>query len=235
MSRTLELRRKRQEELRHVLWANSDRLLPRYNTLRRALKQCGASGAWWTCEANRRGPVYFLPTVEWVQALADFTNELRVKRVLEVGAGDGFLARSLKSARQDLQVFASDSGAWEKLSARTTKQERLRWRNHELAGLKLGDTVHRMNAVAAVKHAAPDLTIVCWAPPGNLVERVIANTSGWVLEIRTTGLECGSLSARRFAHQVIDGPLLDFALCRLDGDRRRKRPASQLILYRRTS
>ena len=63
-------RRGTREQLARVLWdGHGLRRLPRDRTLRSALRACEPRDVWWVCEANTAGPVYLLPTVEWVQEL----------------------------------------------------------------------------------------------------------------------------------------------------------------------
>jgi hypothetical protein len=193
----------------------SQRRLPSDGALKKALSRCDEEEAFWACEMNAYGPLYFLPTLQSAAALRRRIAKLRCKNVLEVGAGDGFLARTL-GARP------TDSGAWVKPSARMSKKEARTLKNVAVPGLVLGKNVEKIGAKEAVKKYAPDLVIVSWAPPGLLVEDLIRMPVKYVLDIATDDETTGNGPRTwRYHHEVLDIP----ALCRLDNDRRHSRIA----------
>jgi len=81
-----------------VLWGpRGARRLPTERELVRAMTACDPRDVWWVCEMSSAGPVYLLPTREWVRELAKYLRTLGAARVLEVAAGDGFLTRCLRA------------------------------------------------------------------------------------------------------------------------------------------
>lgn len=230
--RDTKRRREARARLAAVLWdAGGARRLPRERELVEALAACGPKDAWWVCEASSAGPVYLLPTKEWIGALAQLVDETGAKTVLEVAAGDGFLTRCLQAARPRATCIATDDQSWSRPQARMSAADRRAYRGVSFAGIPRPPHVEKRGAVAAVKRYAPDLTIVSWAPPGTLVERVLRAPSFLVLDIGTDGDVCGNGQATwRFEKEFLDGPIETRALCRLDGDPRAAR-ATRVTLY----
>jgi hypothetical protein len=66
----------------------------------------------------------------------------------------------------DLEVLASDSGAWERPQARMSASERRALASGRVAGLPPGEGVHRLEARAAIRALRPDLVLACWLAPG---------------------------------------------------------------------
>ena len=178
--------------LAKVLWdARGHRRLPGNARLKRAIDACVRGDVWWVCEMNGIAPIYLLPTREWIRALAKYIDSLRVRTVLEVAAGDGFLSRCLAAQCPRLRIIATDDGSWEKANARMTTRERRTYAGHDVRGLALGNNVQRLTAQRAVQQYRPDLVLISWAPPGRLVERVIRGPCKYVLDFGTEGNECG--------------------------------------------
>lgn len=204
--------------LERVLRAeDGSRRLPREAELVAALEGCDPRDVWWTCEMSSHGPVYLLPTREWIRALVRTIRRLGARRVLEVAAGDGFLARCLAEAAPDLEVLAADDGSWERPRGRMSAADRREMRGQRVPGLRLGPNVERLDALRAVRRHRPDLVIVAWAPPGDLVEKLIRSRVSHVLEIGTDGDHCGSgVAAWRYAFECLEGAIQDRAICRLD-------------------
>lgn len=218
-----------------MLWRDDGtRRLPRDAELVDALHACDARDVWWVCEASNAGPVYLLPTREWVNALARWLDWVKARSVVEVAAGDGFLSSCLRKARPALRVVATDTHAWHKPEARQSRADKRAFKGVRFAGIahdRDGD-VQRMSAPRAVEKHRPDVVIVSWPPPGPLVERVIRAPSKLVLEIGADGDVCGD-SARtwRFHKEFLDDtPLATRALCRLDARPRAAR-ATRVTLY----
>lgn len=218
LGRDTPARRKGRARLARVLWQpDGARRLPSRRALRGAIVACDPRDVWWVCEMNDTGPVYFLPTREWIEALATYVDGLGVRRVLEVAAGDGFLARCLAAARPRLRVVASDSGSWDEAAARMSATERRAYRHVAVPPLRLGADVERLDALRAVRKHRPDLVIVSWPPPGTLVERLVRAPAKHILEIGTDGDVCGAGPRTwRLASEILSGPLEELACCRLD-------------------
>ncbi len=205
------------EHLARVLWSDDgSRRLPRERELVDAIEACAPGDAWWVCEASSAGPVYLLPTREWLSVLVKELRSLKARRVLDAAAGDGFLAACLRQAAPDLEIVAVDDGSWEKPAGRMSSAERRRLRGVPIAGLVPGENVMRGDAARLARKLKPDTVIVSWAPPGTLVERLIRAPVRHVLEIGTDGDTCGSPAAWRYAKEFLDGPIERRALCRLD-------------------
>lgn len=205
------------EALIKVLWAGDARRLPAERELCAAIDACDPRDLWWVCEANSFGPLYLLPTREWVRALTRFITETGARSVLEVGAGDGFLSACIAKALPSITVRASDSHAWRRPDARMSDADRAEFAGVPFAGIRAGAEVERLAAVTAIKRYDPDLVIVSWAPPGSFLERVIRAPSKLILELGVEGDVTGDDERTwRYNKEFLAGPLEDRALCRLD-------------------
>jgi hypothetical protein len=224
-------RRAARARLARLLWRpDGQRRLPGERALDAALSALPASELDWLFEFAPLGPLYFLPTSRFVRELARTIEGLGVRRVLEVAAGDGFLAQALAGAAPKLEVIASDSGAWEVPEARMSAAERRRYRDVPVPGLTLGQTVQRLSARAAIRKFAPDLVLAAWLPPSSLLDQLIRAQVRYVLEIGAGSGITASAYSWRFAHEFLEGPVEQHARCRLDA-----RPAakthSRVTLY----
>lgn len=172
---------------------------------------------WWVCEANSAGPLYLLPTREWLSELARFVDGTGAKKVLEIGAGDGFLSTLLQRRRPRLQVRATDNLSWTTAAARMTAADRREFGAAKFGGIQPLPIVEKKSAVATIKSSLPDLVLVSWAPRGTLVDRAIRAPSLLVLDLSIDGDVCGNGEKTwRFEKEFLDGPLEPRALCRLD-------------------
>ncbi len=217
--------------LARLLWSPAgDRRLPSTRALDRALDALGSADLEWICEFSPLGPLWFLPTREWIAVLARTLEGLGVQRVVEVAAGDGFLSRELARAAPDLEVLATDSGSWERSTARMSPGERRTLSNVEVPGVRLGDHVRRLDAITAVDRLKPDLVLAVWLPPGRILDRLIRSPVRYVLEVGGLGATPGQWSWR-FSHEIWNGPLERLARCRLDGHPR-KALHTRVTLYR---
>jgi hypothetical protein len=204
-------------QLARALWtARGERKLPSQRELDRALRAVTAAELEQLCEWTVFGPLYLLPTRRFVHALARQLRALGVRRVLEVAAGDGLLARSLAAADRSLRVIATDSGAWEPAAARMRPAERRALRGRAVAGLTLGDNVLKQDARRAIAQHRPELILCSWLPPGHLLDDLIRAPVRYVLEIGAGSGVTASAFSWRFAHEFLEGPLTHCARCRLD-------------------
>jgi hypothetical protein len=210
--------------LARQLWArNGERRLPSLRALDAAISALHRGDLEWVCEFNPLSPLYLLPTSRWIRALVDELRRLGALRVLEVGAGDGFLTQSLRKAAPEIEFFASDSGAWEDPAARMSADEKKALRNTTVAGVRLGQHVLRMEARAAIRRFKPDLVLVSWPPPGPMLDSLIRAKVQYVLDVGAAGGVTASAWSWRYAHEFCDGPLEVLGRCRLD-----ERPARSL-------
>ena len=86
-------RSKARDDLARLLWTRSGgRRLPSTRALDTALARLPRGELHDLCELDPRGPLYLLPTREFVRRLAASIRALGSGRILEVAAGDGFLA-----------------------------------------------------------------------------------------------------------------------------------------------
>jgi hypothetical protein len=213
------------------LWtAKGERRVPGEAALDRALSAVRVDDLAFLCELAPLGPLYFLPTRRFVRLLARTIEQLGARRVLEVAAGDGSLARALTQAAPQLEVIATDSGGWEQPAARMSREERRRLAKVAVPGLRLGRDVQRRDALEAVRELAPDLVLCAWLPPSDLLDALIRAPVSYVLEIGAGSGVTASVYSWRFAHEFLEGPLERAARCRLDA-----RPAralhSRVTLY----
>jgi hypothetical protein len=223
--------RKARAQLAKTLWTTrGERKLPGSAALDRALSALPERELAWMCEFAPLGPLYFLPTRSFVQALARTLRELGVRRVLEVAAGDGFLAQSLAAADRTLEIVAADSGDWAKPHARMTKSEQRKLAGTFVPGLALGHHVHKLEATKAVRKFAPDLVLAAWLPPGDMLDALVTSQVRFVLEIGAGSGVTASAFSWRFAHDFLEGPIEQRARCRLDTRPERQRH-SRITLY----
>jgi hypothetical protein len=153
-----------------------------------------------------------------VAILARTVRALGVRRVLEVCAGDGLLARSLAAADGSLEVLATDDGAWEDPASRMGVADRARYGGVRFGGLRCGPGVQRLGALEAVARHAPELVLVSWAPPGPLVESLVLAPVRFVLELGVDGDVTGDAQrCWRYRKEFLEGAVEARALCRLDG------------------
>lgn len=223
-------RRAAREALARVIWTDDGRRrLPPSRALVDAIAACHPDDVWWVCEASSPGPVYLLPTREWMDVLVESIEGWGVRSVLEIGAGDGFLSACLARRRPRWRIHATDSGAWARVDARQEADSP--YRGLAFAGLTPGANVERLDARRAVERDRPDLVIVSWPPPGRMVEHAILGPSRLVLELGVDGDVCGDARRTwRYEKDFLDGPLERRALCRLDrGDCRDR--ATRATLY----
>lgn len=223
--------RRARAELVRVLWsARGVRRLPGASELDHALSALRPADLAWLCELSPLAPLYFLPTRRFVHQLARSLRGLGVRRVLEVAAGDGFLARALARAAPELEVVATDSGTWQKPEARMSAREQRTHRKRAVPGLSLGENVIRCEARRAVRRFVPELVLCAWLPPSHLLDGLIREPVRYVLEIGAGSGVTASAYSWRFAHEFLEGPLEHSARCRLDA-RPQQALHSRITLY----
>ncbi|HEX9883549.1 MAG TPA: hypothetical protein VGA79_06255 [Desulfobaccales bacterium] len=105
----------------------------------------------WLMALSQATGVYFFPSREWVLRLRRYLRLLRVTRVLEAGAGRGYLAAALAPlCRQAGIAFkAVDRGDGEFVSE-----------------LPVSPLVAREEVLAAVLEFRPQVVLYAWPPPG---------------------------------------------------------------------
>lgn len=94
---------------------------------------------------------YNVPTIEMVNWLK---NEIKGKKVIEIGAGNGMLAKAL-------DIIATDN------YLQTKADIKLLYKFCEQPTVQYGEYVHKMDAIDAVKYYKPDLVIGCWVTDQN--------------------------------------------------------------------
>lgn len=213
-----------------LIWnTRGERRLPTLAALDSAINAMRRGDLEWVCEFNPLGPIYLLPNTRWIKALADELRKLEVKRVVEVGAGDGFLSKCLAKAAPELEVISTDSHAWASAEARMSEDEQ---RTHaNVAGIRMGSDVLRMEATAAIAELKPDIVLASWLPPGPLLDEIICSDVMWVLDVGAAGGVTTSAWSWRFDHDQLEGPLENFGRCRLD-ERPAKALQTRVTLYR---
>ena len=98
--------------------------------------------------------VYFFPSREWVQTLMRYLKLLGVTRLLEAGAGRGYLTAALAPgcAAAGIRFRAVDQGDGEFVS-----------------GLPVYAGVERADALTAARELRPEVVLYAWPPPGQSV------------------------------------------------------------------
>lgn len=219
------------QEMERLLWdASGRRRVPTAAAFDRAASRLPPGLLFRICELNPHGPIYLVPTPPFLRALARLVRACGARTVLEVGAGDGHLARSLQEISPDLRVLATDSGAWTRPRARMSPRERRAFRGRDVKGLPPGPDVLHLDAVQAIRTLQPDLVLASWTPPGPLLGRVV-RAAPLVLEIGAGSGITGDIRCWRYPHEFCED-LDALGRCRLD-----ERPARSLhtrvTLYRR--
>jgi hypothetical protein len=105
----------------------------------------------WLMALSRATGVYFFPSREWVEALMRYLKLLRVTRLLEIGAGRGYLTAALAplSAAAGIRFRAVDTGDGEFVS-----------------GLPVYPGVEPGDALTAIREFRPQVALYAWPPPG---------------------------------------------------------------------
>jgi hypothetical protein len=129
-----------------------DHLLPEARW--RELIQGVPDEADWLMALSRATGVYFFPSREFVPILMRYLKLLRVTRLLEAGAGRGYLTAALAplSAAAGIRFRAVDREEGEFVS-----------------GLPVYPEVERGDALAALTRFRPQVVLYAWPPPGQSV------------------------------------------------------------------
>ena len=108
----------------------------------------------WLMALSQATGVYFFPSREWVQTLMRCLKLLGVTRLLEAGAGRGYLTAALTPlcAAAGIRFRAVDTGAGEFVS-----------------GLPVFSGVERADALTAAWELRPEVVLYAWPPPGQSV------------------------------------------------------------------
>jgi hypothetical protein len=135
--------------------------------------------------------VYFFPSREWLRAFGRFINLLSIRRVLEAGAGRGYLAAALAPllAGQNVAFQAVDNAQGEFET-----------------GLPRHPVVASADALEAVHRFGPDLIVYAWPPPGQSIGPLCRSPGvRFVLVVGETGGGCTGDPAdwQRFRHHQV--------------------------------
>jgi hypothetical protein len=105
----------------------------------------------WLMALSQATGVYFFPSREWPPRLVRFLRLLKIGRLLEGGAGRGYLTAALAPLCDQAGIVfrAVDRGEGEFQS-----------------GLPVHPRVERGDVFAAVKEFRPDAVLYAWPPPG---------------------------------------------------------------------
>jgi hypothetical protein len=108
----------------------------------------------WLMALSQATGVYFFPSREWVQTLMRYLKLLGVTRLLEVGAGRGYLTAALtpSCAAAGIRFRAVDRGDGEFVS-----------------DLPVYPGVERADALTAAREFKPEVVLYAWPPPGQSV------------------------------------------------------------------
>jgi hypothetical protein len=108
----------------------------------------------WLMALSRATGVYFFPSREWVQALGRYLRRLGVTRLLEAGAGRGYLTAAMAPwcAAAGICFRAVDRGDGEFVS-----------------GLPVYPGVETDDARGAAREFEPQVILYAWPPPGQSV------------------------------------------------------------------
>ena len=108
----------------------------------------------WLMALSRATGVYFFPSREWVRTLLRYLKLLGATRLLEAGAGRGYLTAALAPgcAALGIRFRAVDTGDGEFVS-----------------GLPVYAGVERADALMAAREFKPEVVLYAWPPPGQSV------------------------------------------------------------------
>jgi hypothetical protein len=108
----------------------------------------------WLMALSQATGVFFFPSREWVKTLMRYLKLLKVTRLLEAGAGRGYLAAALAPicAALGIRFKAVDQGDGEFVS-----------------GLPVYAGVERAAALTAAQELRPEVVLYAWPPPGQSV------------------------------------------------------------------
>jgi hypothetical protein len=111
----------------------------------------------WLMALSQATGVYFFPSREWVQTFMRILKLWRVARLLEAGAGRGYLTAALQplGTAAGIQVRAVDTGDGEFVS-----------------GLPVYPGVETGDAFACVQEFQPEVVVYAWPPPGQSLARI---------------------------------------------------------------
>jgi hypothetical protein len=217
--------------LARLLWSQDGaRRLPALAELDEALSSMHPDDLDGMMEFGPMGPLYLLPTREWCRALATTIAALGVRRVVEIGAGDGFLSACLARMAPKIEVHATDTNAWTRAEARMTRPERSAHAGRNVAGIRPGRHVERLEAREAIDRYRPELVLASWLPPRFPLSRIVRCDIRYCLEIGAAGGVTPGAWNWRYAHDFCDGPVEELARCRLDARPQRERH-SRVTLY----
>jgi len=106
----------------------------------------------WLMALSQAAGVYFFPSREWVPLLVRYLKLLGIKRLLEAGAGRGYLTGALAplAAAAGLDFRAVDRGDGEFM----------------LSGLEAHHRVEPGDVFTVIGDFQPDAVVYAWPPPG---------------------------------------------------------------------
>jgi hypothetical protein len=111
----------------------------------------------WLMALSKVTGVYFFPSREWVLRLIRYLHRLRVTRLLEAGAGQGYLTAALAPlcAAAGMAFRAVDRGDGEFVS-----------------GLPVYPGVEPGDAHTIVREFQPEVVVYAWPPPGQTLAAI---------------------------------------------------------------
>ncbi len=132
-----------------------DYLLPEARW-REFITQVPDEAAWLMALSQATG-IYFFPSREWVETLLRYLKLLKVTRLLEAGAGRGYLAAALAPlcAAAGITFRAVDKGEGEFVS-----------------GLPVYPGVEAGDANTLAREFQPEVVVYAWPPPGQSVAAI---------------------------------------------------------------
>jgi len=121
----------------------------------------------WLMALSQATGVYFFPSREWVPRFIRYLSRLKIRRLLEAGAGRGYLSAALAPLAQaaGMTFKAIDKGQGE-----------------YQAGMPVHPRVERGDVFKMVPEFRPDLVFYAWPPPNQSLAPLVACPSRrWVV------------------------------------------------------
>jgi len=121
-----------------------------------------ADGESWFMGLSQATGVYFFPSREWPPRLVRYLRRLGVTRLLEAGAGRGYLTAGLAplAAAAGMAFLALDRGDGE-----------------FQAGLPVSPLVQSGDVFAVIREFQPQAVVYAWPPPGQSLEELLRSPS----------------------------------------------------------
>ena len=140
--------------------------------------------------------IFQLYPKEFIEELAKSIKDFHPTRIIEVGAGNGYLSKALQ--KQGIDIIPTDNKSW--------------------AHLTYPSEVEKLDFKEALAKYNPDMVVICWEAYGADYTREILKHPSvkWVIWIgENFGGCCGIEDLDELPHRILENPS-KYAVCRTD-------------------